>query len=255
MKMFTRILFVLILLQFSGLCLAQMTGNPAGVRGAGEWTIAVDGTYMTHELSSETDITRRLFAKSGWGLTPWLDIYGLIGGVQLEIRPDDVGFTNYKDKLRLGFGVGLNIAYPSPLTHRFSFWANGQFMRFASEGIFESLATSGYSQEFHMNYDWREFRANIGVIIPLSFIRIYLAGTGWSIQRLENKEEYVNISGSLQYIGEEDGEYRSGFWTGAMLGLEFVLPMHYTIGIEMTYFNATNYFIVAGVSQTGILSW
>ena len=93
------------------------------------------------------------------------------------------------------------------------------------------------------------------MIIPLKIVRFYVAGTGWAVQRLEEKAAYIDVSGSLQFIGEEKGEYRSGFWTGIMAGFEIVLPMRYTVGIEMTYFNADSYFIVAGVSQTGILSW
>ena len=71
----------------------------------------------------------------------------------------------------------------------------------------------------------------------------------------ETSEEQQAEDQRWKEATNEDGEYRSGFWTGALAGLEVNLPHRYTIGIEMIYFNSNNFIFVAGVSQTGILTW
>ncbi len=234
---------------------AQMTGNPAGVGGKGEWTIGIDGTYMTQQQAGETAFTRRLFMKSEWGLAPWLDLYALIGGVQLEIRPGDEDFLNYKDRLRLGFGAGASLILPfSSGQNPAALWLGVQGIRFASQGSFVSRETAvleGIQQEFAMNYDWRELRGHFGLAIPVKSLRLYLAGVVWTVQRLETKTEYLTQDGQKSFIAKEEGEYRSGLWTGAVAGLEIRLPYHYAIGVEAIVFNANNYFIVIGIHQTG----
>ena len=62
---------VFISLVFASLLQAQMVGNPAGVKGEGEWTLSATGIYINQRIGNEMAISRRVLLKSIWGLMPW----------------------------------------------------------------------------------------------------------------------------------------------------------------------------------------
>ncbi len=237
-----------------GLICAQMVGNPAGVKGQGEWTISATGTYMNQEIGNEIAVSRRILLKSSWGLASFLDVYGLIGAVQLDLKTPDVNFVDYEGKFRLGYGVGFSGAVQPLSKSQISLWVSGQALRYSSEGSFIKYSDI-YSSEYKMHYDVREFMGSAGIVIPFHSFRVYGAGVGWLTQRLESKNEYLEYGGMVSYVGQEDGEFRSGLWTGGVVGIEFILPQQYTINLEGLFFNEENYHIMIGVSQTGQSSW
>ncbi len=233
---------------------AQMVGNPVGVKGKGEWTISAAGTYMNQEIGNEIAVSKRILLKSSWGLASFLDVYGTIGAVQLDLKTPDVTFVDYEGKFRLGYGVGFSSAFTLLSQSKISFWVSGQVLRYFSEGSFLEYEDI-YSKEYKMNYDSREFMGSVGIVIPFRSFRIYGAGVGWATQRLESKNEYLEYAGIVRHVGQIDGELRSGLWSGGMVGIEFILPQQYTISLEGLFFNEENYHIMIGVSQTGRSSW
>ena len=254
MKRYKQIIWcVLFLGMVSHPVFAQMAGNPVGVKGKGAWTISVAGNYMEQQLKSENALSRRLLLKSGWGLTPWLDVHGLVGGVQLEMRTSRAGFVNYKDKYRLAYGLGFNIMLSSPRLP-VTFWGGGQAIRFLSEGSFWEYGPI-YDREYRMEYDWREFEGYAGVIIPIKVFRVYVAAVGWAVQRLDKKNEYLGYGGSQSWVGEVEGEYGSGIMTGGLLGIEWLLPQNYSISVEVRAFNRDDFQIMVGIGQTGGTGW
>ena len=247
---------------FSGMTVssphAQMAGNPVGVRGQGEWTISAMGTYMNQNLSSETAVSRRIFLKSSWGITPWFDFYLMGGGAQLEMKTGKEGVINYKDKYRFVYGVGFNVSFKPTRNSFFWIWAGGHGIRFPSYGSFIEdiyIGTTSYVQRFDMKYDWREIGGNLGIILPYRSFRFYIAGVGWFLQRFDTKREYLENGSSISFLGKEKGEYRSGLWTGGVVGLEINLPQQYSISVEALFFNENNYQIMVGICQTGGSTW
>lgn len=233
---------------------AQTFGSPIETRGTGEWTLSAVGTYMNQQVGTETTVSTRALVKSAWGITPWLDFYVMGGGVQVDLEKNDANITDYSDKYRLGYGAGLNLLFKPSRSTKFWIVAGGQVLRFKSEGSFyEDLIVGSemYTREFAMKYDWREVRANIGIVIPSKKFNLYLGGTGWWLQRMETKREYLDSGSYNSFIGEESGEFRTGLWTGGMVGIEILLPHRYSISIEALFFNESDYHLMVGICQTG----
>ncbi len=245
---------IFIILMSASMLQAQMAGNPAGVKGQGKWTVSAIGTYMNQQVGNEMAVSKRVLLRSSWGLAPWLDVYGMVGGVQLDLKTSNVDFVDYEGKFRLGYGTGFNIAFQPMARSRFSIWIGGQALRYSSQGSFFEESDM-FSKEFKMDYDSREFLGYVGIIIPLTSFRLYCAGVGWVTQRLESKTEYLEYGGITSTVGQIDGELRSGLWTGGVVGIEFILPQQYVIGLEGLFFNEENYQIMIGISQTGGQEW
>lgn len=248
---FCMLLFTIMI---TSLLNAQMTGNPVGSNGTGEWTVSAMGTYMTQQLGNGTSVSRRVLLKSLWGVSPWLDVYCLGGGVQLEMKTNDTNVTDYKGKYRFAYGLGLNVHLVSPQTGGFGIWFGGQALRFPSEGSFFEHQEL-YSKEFQMAYDWREFQGCLGVVFPFRFMRVYLAGVLWAVQRWDTKQEYLTTEYSKNLIGKVHAEYRSGIWTGGNVGVEFYLPQEYSVSLEILLFNEENYHVMIGLGQKGRFDW
>jgi len=233
---------------------AQMVGNPVGVRGTGEWTVSAIGTYMDQQVGSETAISRRILLKSTWGAASWLDLYCIGGMAQLELLTGVINIVDYKSKYRFGYGGGVNITLTPMRESRMEIYLGVQALRFPSEGSFQVVGKV-YTQEFEMKYDWREFQGHVGIVYPYHTLRLYAAGVVWALQRFDTKNEYWNYRNSRNYVGESRGEYRSGVWTGGVVGLELLLPKGYAISCEGLFFNEVNYHIMVGISQTGKFDW
>jgi hypothetical protein len=237
----------------------QMAGNPIGSRGEGEWTVSAIGTYMDHRsLGSESAISKRFLLKSSWGLAPCMDVYCLAGGTQVTLKPRDARISDYEGKYRLGYGIGFNLTTSGRSPSAMKWVAGCQALRFASEGSFNEnirVGANTYVREFAMTYDWREIRMNVGMIIPLRSIRIYLAGAGWLVQRLDTKREFLSHGDARSFVGEEEGELRTGLWTGGIGGIEFLLGNQYAITVEALVFNEENYQFMVGICQTGGSRW
>jgi len=236
----------------------QMAGNPIGSKGRGEWTVSAIGTYVEQQVGSEMAISRRIFVKSNWGLTPWLDLYAIGGGVQVNLKSNSASVSDYSSKYHLGYGIGFNMVLKSPSLSGVWISAGGQALRFSSKGSFTEqfrVETTSYMRDFDMTYDWREARFNVGLIIPTRSVRFYLAGAGWLVQRYDTKREFLTNGDVRSFIGEEDGELRSGLWTGGIAGIEFLLPNRFSITIEGLVFNDRNYQVTIGLCQTGRSTW
>lgn len=234
---------------------AQMAGGPIGSRGEREWTVSAFVNYMHQGIGHEGVTSRRGFVKSNWGLNPWFDAYVLLGGVQVEMHSYDPHVVDYKSEYAFGAGIGFTITVPfSRMEQGAAFWLGGYAMRFPSKGSFMAVSEL-ITREHAMEYDWREFQGQAGLIISYGSVRMYAAGVGWAVQRLETKKEYIVYEDSQEYIGEVEAEYRSALWTGGLIGLELLFRGGHSISIEFLGFNEENYQIMAAISQTGILKW
>ncbi len=256
MKIRQTILYVFLSVGGPSLLNGQMAGNPVGVRGDGEWTVSAIGTYVNQQLGHETAVSRRILLKSTWGVAPWLDVFCTGGGVQVDLNRSEANVGDYKGKYRFGYGLGFNLTLK--LEFNAWLWGGGQALRFPSRGSFlEYLNTGGESdcREFEMTYDWREFQGHLGLVFPYRSLRFYVAGVLWAIQRLETKQEYLQFGDFRYFLGEVQGEYRSGAWTGGVFGVEFLLPQRYSICIESLVFNEENYQVMVGICQTGFAEW
>ena len=241
----------LFLLLFAGGAGAQIAGNPVASSGTKEWTVGLSSTYFYQTIGRELTTANRFLLKSGWGVFPWLDLYVMGGASNLKMdRRDDYTISDYSDKYRFAYGGGVNALVGDKL----QLWFGANAMRFKSRGNFtEPLLITGqtYIKRFEMNYDWREFKGYLGIAFNIGSFTFYGAGAGWYLWRIESKDEYRDGNGSVSYIGHDEGEYSSGLYTGAIVGIEMKLPQRYTITLEALLFNERNLQIMAGISQTG----
>jgi hypothetical protein len=176
----------------------------------------------------------------------------------LDIKQNSASITDYAGKFRFGYGAGINMVLkPQALT---GVWivAGAQALRFSSVGTFEEdlhIGSEYFTREFEMSYDWREVKFNGGIVIPHRSFRVYLAAAGWLVQRFDTKREYLDTGSSKNYVGEEKGEYRTGVWSGGIIGLEILLPQRYSLSIEGLFFNENDYQLMVGICQTGGSKW
>lgn len=251
--------FVVIIIE--GAVSAQISGNPVEAINKREWTVGLSGNYINQQMEYTTAVSKRILVKSAWGIEDWLNIYGLFGSVQLSMNRNVPGIRDYKDKSRMGYGLGANVQFDlnPEVENGIGLWGGIQFLKYVSEGTFNKTAQSNGGDvlhEFAMKYDCGEMTVCAGWIIPIKSVRLYGGGAGWAIQRTDRKKEYlVENDGSKRYIGEQKGEYQSDFWTGAVVGVEFLLPQRYFFTVEGIVFNEQNYQIRIGICQTGSPEW
>lgn len=242
---------VLLLALFAGQIQAQISANPVNSSGAKEWTVSASGTYVYQHIGNELVTSNRFLAKSGWGLVDWLDAYVVAGASNLVLDRQDGGIvSDYRDSYRFTYGAGLN----GMVGKQLQLWFGGSALRFRSEGNFrEPLIISGqtYIKRFEMNYDWREVKAYLGIALNISQFKVYVAGAGWHLWRIEKKKEYRDYGSSTSFVGNERGEYASGLYTGAIIGIEMALPNRCALTVEALLFNESNLQIMAGICQTG----
>lgn len=230
--------------------LSQMVGNPASVKGNGEFTLSVSGTYLHHVLSKETAISKRVLCKATWGATSRIDLFVTLGSVGLRMKVDQSGITEYEDKKRFAIGLGLNAELISPTPDTpYHVWINAKALRFKSSGFY-TVNVPGTSDFYQSDlvYDWREVQVSLCFKYNLSAFSVYGGALGWVLQRHDERIEVWHG----EYWGPERQVYQTGMWTGALVGIEVPLPYAYAISIESTLFNEDNYQIMLGITQTGL---
>jgi len=247
-----RVTIILVLMGWiaSTSLFSQMTGNPASIKGNGEFTLSVSGTYLNHELANETAISKRVLCKAIWGATSKIDLFVTLGSVGLRMKPVESGVTEFEDKKRFAIGLGLNAELISPTpSSPYHVWVNAKALRFKSSGsyIINIAGTSDFYQA-DLVYDWREVQVALCAKYNLSAFSVYGGVLGWVLQREDERIEVWNN----QYWGPERQTYQPGLWTGALAGIEFALPYDYAFSVEAVAFNEMNYQIMVGVTQTGL---
>jgi len=257
-KSLKRLNLVLMLL-YASQGFSQMSGNPVEGKGNGEWTVSVCGNYFHQQLATEMAVSKRVLAKSIWGLSPYFDLYGVAGVSQLNMRTDDSGIDDFKGQYEFGYGGGIKLQMQriSSLSS-IGIWMDIQLLRFKSDGAFMEYldqAGSSYYRKFQMKYDWRELKGNLGITLPYRSFRVYIAGTGWLLQRLDNKEEYISYGSSESFVGKDNGKYQTGLLKGVTIGVELFLPDQHALSVEALFFSSKDYQIMVGICQTGISDW
>jgi len=248
---------IIIILTFSSILRAQFASSPVSYRGKGGWSVSASGTYFDMDVDVQTVSTRYLL-QSTWGVSSWLDVVGTLGMAKLKSSTGEEGVADFTGKYHLAYGLGLNF-YSDPLSQsKVSFWGGVHVLRFPAKGAY-TLTTFDESQittkKFQLNYDWREYKAYLGIMIPYRSLRFYMAGGIWKVQHVDEQKEYRMYGNSKTYVATREGEYRSDFWTGGIVGMEIQLPGKYAIIVEGFGFNEHNYQIMFGLSQTGGFYW
>jgi len=234
---------------------SQSAANPAGSAGSGKWTVVMTGTYSSQKLENLQSLSRRILLKSNWGIFQGIDFYLTGGLVNLEMKRDTVGITNYRDeKYRLAAGCGVRINVLSIKKHGFGIWGGAQFLRFKSEGSFVQ-PLEAFNKEYNLTYDWREFEGYAACGVKLSGITFFGGADAWALDRRDTKKQYLVSTSASTYIGEEKGEYKSGVLIGGVFGVEFGIAGNFKMSIEGHYFSNENYMILIGIGQTGVPSW
>ena len=250
------IVFILFILIHGGV-VAQMAGNPVGAQG-GEWSIGLSTSTLRHVIGAYTSDSQRHLLKSAWGLAPFVDFYVMAGGVQLKMESDSKALEPFKGKYRLGIGTGLKLNLIDDKTAGFGLWVDGRIFRFTAAGAYEELQMingASYYREHKLYYDWREFRCDVGLTIPVKRVKFYAAGSLLNIWRKDTKNEYLNDGENKTYLGKVKDEYKSGNWIGGLAGIEVQLPERYHLSVEFLGLNKKNYQIMVGISQTGMSQW
>ena len=240
---------------------AQTAGNPVRTVPKGQWTVGLAGNYLNQNMQTSTAVSKRVFVKSMWGVDSWLGVYGMLGAVQLSMNVKQAGVKDYKDRFRFGYGAGVHWHFPIPAQSEYGpgLWGGVQGLKFLSEATFTrpiQFQGGSLNREFAVRYDWGEMLASGGIEFPVRSVRLYFGGAAWAIRRLDTKKEYlVDGTHDKQYLGKAKGEYRSGFWSGGVVGVEITFPQNYSISIEALGFNEENYQIMVGICQTGSPEW
>lgn len=250
------ITFMLFILTQGGV-LAQMAGNPVGSQG-GEWSMGLSTSILKHDIGDYSTESQRHVLKSTWSILPFMDFYVLAGGVGLKMESSDQALEPYKGNFRIGMGTGFNMNLLDDKTAGFGLWVDGHVFRFTSQGSYKELQMihgNSYDREHKLYYDWREFRCNAGITIPVKRVKFYAAGSLMNIWRKDIKKEYLDDGETQTYLGEKKDEYKSGNWTGGLAGIEISLPDRYQLSVEVLGFNKKNYQIMVGISQVGISQW
>jgi len=249
MKTLNLIMVIFVCIVSNNFIYAQMSGQPVGVQGSGEWTIGVSANYIDQLVVSDRILVKRILIKSSWGLLPWLDIYGTIGKSDIKVKLPQPILTSFHDNSCLTYGVGLSLVIKKQTrTSPIGLWIGAQAIRFFSDDDF-LVPFGDVILESQMNSDWRELQGIGGLIYRIKNVHIYMGGVGWMIQRLDEMKQFEYASGTL--LGKDKGELVTSLWTGGMVGFEFRLPKRYAITVECLAFNLENYHIRFGVSQTG----
>ena len=185
-------------------------------------------------------------------------MYCLGGAAQLQVKKNSARYTDFNSKYSFAYGGGFNMVLKPQSLPFIWMMVGAQVLRFPAEGSFKEyfyVGSTYYEKEFALMYDWQEARGNIGVIIPFRSFRLYLAAAGWLLQRYDTKTEYIDDGAHKIFVGEEEGEYCTGLWTGGILGLEILLPQRYSLSIEALFFNEYDYQLMVGICQTGGSKW
>jgi hypothetical protein len=268
MKKSIPILLFAFLIHSSGF--SQTCGNPAGTMGEGQWTTALNGTYQTLNHGKQTFESKRVFFKASYGFSPYLDVYGLIGGTKVAMKNHDAAISDFKDRSRLAYGAGFTVlANPAPSKPgrsirrpagagpqtRIGFWGGASIIRYPAEAVYDR-SNDLVVHEYKWKHDCREMTAHAGIIVPYKSLKLYWGVVGWAIQRLDTKNEYLlGITAEPIHKGTAKATFQSGLWTGGLAGIQVGLPQNYSLTVEAIAFNKKYYQIMIGISQTGIRVW
>ena len=255
---------------------AKPLGSPVDVRGRKQLTIALNTSYQAFRPGNQSAVVQKVFLKTGWGITRWLDVYGFFGNTRLEMKNFRSDLNDTRDKFRFAYGLGFcathRLGRPAVRAKSKSktrsaartmpeYWLCGGVyaMRYPAEGVYNQSVNyigSSFVKQNVLRYDTREFAAFAGIYVPYRFLRVYAGGVGWLQQRVDKKQQYIqNLSEQPLKIGEKTQTYQSGLWTGGVLGVQVNLPQNVSITLETVAFNRQNYQISVGVCQTGIRAW
>lgn len=252
------LLFLAVYMSGFGISDAQIAGNPAGVNGTSVWSVSANAGYMTQQLDFET-VSKRMFIKSEWGITSWLDYY-LMGGIfDLQLDFTDNQLTNFKSKMKFCYGTGFDIAFKIPGRTPLAFWSGAQIFAGPAQGeYFRDIPFAGTiirSEKYKLKYNWSEVKGFMGLIYYGSSFKIYAAGAGWFLQTISERKGYTKDGLDWSLSNKVEGEDRSDIWTGGFVGIEIEFHHNIAFTFECLAFNEKNFHIMVGLSQTGNPGW
>ncbi len=233
---------------------AQPAGSPVFSQSHREFTFSFNGGYLRKNIYGVHNDSPRLLVKSLFGLAKFVDVFGEIGFVKLNLTTSGESQFTFKDKYHLAFGGGITLRYLNFKRIRFSLFVSGRIFRFTSNPSSEKIAnisSSEIEQSLEMRYDWREVTFNSGFIKGLGFANIFSGIQGKLIQRHETKISKFIIAGGVDSENQTFGEYKSGLQISPFWGIDILLPSRFTISLELIAISKTDFNINVGISQTG----
>jgi len=236
---------------------SQIVGNPVGTKGTKEWSVSLNAGYLAHSYEHQT-YSKRLLLKSEWGITSWLDFYGIGGVHDLEMDFSKTEFTDFKSKMRFTYGVGFDLEFQPKRDLPFSVWSGAQILIGPAKGdYFEYLTFAGttITTKYELEYTWNETKAFLGLIYYGKLFKMYVAKAGWLLQNTTRLKRYSQSGSTWSLETTREGEDRSSIWSGGIFGLEFDIPGNYSLTFECLLFNEADYQLMIGFSQTGNPGW
>ncbi len=244
------ILIFFSILSSAGELVAQPAGAPIYTEGNGEFTISLDGGFFTKKIFRIKNESRRFFLKGSYGLSSYLDFYGLFGLTNLSLTLADSARTVLDDGFKAAYGGGLSLRILVFERMQMSLFFNGQLIRFISKPASESTLGFG-TQVVQLNYDWREANLTFGLTKKIGAANFYGGINTKIIQRFETKIDKLVFSGQNSTATRVKGKYTSGLLTSPLFGLDLNLPSRLKISFELSANNESDFAFYIGLCQRG----
>jgi len=229
---------------------AQPAGVPIYTESNREFTISLDGGFFTKKIFGIKNESRRFFLKGSYGLSSYLDFYGLFGLTNLSLTLADSARTVLDDGFKAAYGGGLSLRILVFERMQMSLFFNGQLIRFISKPASESTLGFG-TQVVQLNYDWREANLTFGLTKKIGAANFYGGINTKIIQRFETKIDKLVFSGQTTAGNQVKGKFNSGLLTSPLFGLDLNLPSRLKISLEISANNESDFAVYFGLSQTG----
>jgi len=229
---------------------AQPAGMPIYTEGNQEFTISLEGGFFTKRIYGIKNESRRFFLKGSYGLSSYLDVYGLFGLTNLSLTLADSAHTLLDDGFKAAYGAGFSLRILAFERLQMSLFFNGQLIRFVNKPASESTLGFG-TQVLQLNYDWREANLTFGLTKKIGAANFYGGINIKIIQRFETKIDRLVFSGQNTMANQVKGKFNSGLLTSPVFGIDLALPSRLKISLEMSANNESDFAVYFGLSQTG----
>lgn len=245
---------LLVLSTLSKATLAQPAGSPVFTRSHKEFSVSLNGGYVSKNIYGIKNNSSRILLKTVLGLAGFWDIFAEAGIAKVTLVTPDKSLSNLVGKYKLAYGGGISVRVFDFPRYRFSFFTQGQVFRFTANPSSEQLKTIGgseVSQILEFQYDWREAQFNAGITKGLGNAIIYSGANVKIIQRLETKIAKLVVPEVGESEAKQKGEYLSGLEINPFIGVDFNLPSRFKFSFEIIGQNSSDLTIYIGISQTG----
>lgn len=251
-----RVLFVALLavtLWLPSPSSAQGIGLPLRSDSHRQWMLALAAGRQQREIGGWPTTARLAYAKASLGLGGKLDVFAGLGLMDLEMQVPGTELSTMSSEPALTYGLGGTLQLI-----QFRRVGMAIFLSAAAWRSQPELAASLGGEELttlvrrvHLHYDWREASGAITLWKKLGISEWYIGTGGYLIQRPEKRWTVLETSVSAVKGPVSTGEFRSGFVSRFLAGVDFDLAQGFKISIEVAGRDRDNVNVLVGVSQIG----